>query len=94
MKCSILPRCMATGRYLHPPLVIFAMLFGLALPSSVLAGYIMADDRQRHWIHVLAFAATTAGTVYMILDIEYPRLGLIRVDIVNQVLMDVRKSMD
>ena len=30
---------------------------------------------------------------YVILDLEYPRLGLIRVDAADQVLMDLRKSM-
>jgi hypothetical protein len=34
-----------------------------------------------------------AVTVYVILDLEYPCLGLIRVDAVNQVLVDLRDSM-
>jgi hypothetical protein len=31
--------------------------------------------------------------VYVILDLEYPRLGLIRVDAVDQVPVDLRDSM-
>ena len=34
-----------------------------------------------------------ALTVYVILDLEYPRLGLIRVDAVDQVLIELRESM-
>ena len=34
-----------------------------------------------------------ALAVYVILDIEYPRLGLIRVDAVDQVLVELRESM-
>ena len=34
-----------------------------------------------------------AVTVYVILDLEYPRLGLIRVDAVDQVLVDLQDSM-
>jgi hypothetical protein len=32
-------------------------------------------------------------TLYVILDLEYPRLGLIRVDAADQFLRDVRASM-
>lgn len=79
---------------LHPPVVVFALLFGLGLGCSILAGYSMAKGRKRKWPHILAFAAVTALTVYVILDLEYPRLGLIRVDAFDQVLVDIRKSMD
>ena len=34
-----------------------------------------------------------ALTVFVILDIEYPRLGLIRVDAFDQALVDLRASM-
>ena len=34
-----------------------------------------------------------AVAVYVILDIEYPRLGLIRVDAFDQALIDLRESM-
>jgi hypothetical protein len=42
---------------------------------------------------MLAFAVIMTVTVYVILDLEYPRLGLIRVDAVDQVLVDLRDSM-
>jgi hypothetical protein len=32
-------------------------------------------------------------TVYIIIDIEFPRLGLVRVDAIDQVLVDLRVSM-
>ena len=79
---------------IHPPLVIFAMLCVLALASSLLAGYSIAGGQPSScWIHMLAFAVIMAVTVYVILDLEYPRLGLIRVDAVDQVLVDLRDSM-
>jgi hypothetical protein len=34
-----------------------------------------------------------AVSVYVILDIEYPRLGLIRVDAFDQALVDLRNNM-
>jgi len=39
---------------------------------------------------MVCFAFIIAITVYVILDIEYPRLGLIRVDAFDQALVDVR----
>jgi len=84
-------RAMATQ--MHPPLIVFVMLGAVALLSALLAGHGMAGARERGWIHVIGFAAVIAGTVYVIVDIEYPRFGLIRVDAVDQVLRDLRQSM-
>jgi hypothetical protein len=78
--------------YIHPPAVIFGLLFALALLGALLAGYAMAA-RARNWIHTAAFAFTLAGAVYVILDIEYPRVGLIRVDAFDEALVELRKSM-
>jgi hypothetical protein len=78
---------------MHPPTVIFLMLFGLALAGSLVAGHGMAGPRSRSWIHMVGFAATVAVAVYVILDLEYPRLGLIRVDAFDQALVELRESM-
>jgi hypothetical protein len=79
---------------MHPPTVVFVMLFGLALAASLLAGYGMTGSRVRSWFHMLGFALVMAFAVYVILDIEYPRLGLIRVDAFDQALVDLRASMN
>lgn len=86
-------RLMATQ--MHPPKIVFAMLIGLALASALLAGYQSADDKGkvRNGLHKVGFALVVALTVYVIIDIEYPRLGWIRIDAVDQVLINVRASM-
>jgi hypothetical protein len=43
---------------------------------------------------MLGFALVVAFAVYVIMDMEYPRLGLIRVDAFDQALVDLRKSMN
>jgi len=78
----------------HPPVIIYATLGLVALISSLLAGFAMAGSRQRSWIHMAGFAMVTAGAVYVILDLEYPRLGFIRVDSFDQLLTDLRQSMN
>lgn len=75
----------------HPPSIIFVMLISLALLSALLAGYGMACSSSR--IHMLVFAAILSITVYVIFDLEYPRLGLIQIDTADQVLVEVRQGM-
>jgi len=81
-----------TARY-HPPLIIFGMVFLLALVSSLLAGYGLPSHGRSRWAHMVGFAALVSVAVYVILDLEYPRLGLIRLDEADQVLVDLRESM-
>ena len=77
----------------HPPKIIYYMLFGLSLVVSLLAGYGMSASKTRQWLHVIAFASAITATVYVIIDIEYPRSGLIRIDPVDQLLVDVLDGM-
>lgn len=77
----------------HPPAIIFVLLCGLGLLSAFLAGYATAATRARNWVHMAVFALTLAGAMYVILDLEHPRLGLIRIEAADQVLIDLRQSM-
>lgn len=80
--------------HLHPPRVVYAMLFGVVLASALLAGYAMAESRAPSRLHLVGFALIVALSVYVILDLEHPRRGLIRVDAADQMLVDLRASMD
>jgi len=77
----------------HPPEVIYVMLGLLLLVGSLLAGYDLGTGIARHWFHASAFALIMAFAVYGILDFEFPRLGLIRLNAFDQVLVDLRQSM-
>jgi len=83
----------AWATQLHPPPMIFALLGTLALFCSLLAGFGMAGGNARSWIHIVAFAAILTLTVYVILDMEYPRIGFIRVEAFDKALVDVRADM-
>jgi hypothetical protein len=76
----------------HPPRIIFIMLCGLSLLSALLAGYGMPCGRRSR-LHVLTFAAVISMTVFVILDLEYPRHGLIQINCADSVLMEVRQGM-
>ena len=77
----------------HPPKVIFAMLALIALASSLMAGYEMSGAKRRRWLHTVGYAVILSIAVYVILDLEYPRLGLIRVDVADHFLVEVRNTM-
>jgi hypothetical protein len=77
----------------HPPTIIFVMLMALALAAALLAGHGMSTAKTRSWTHVLAFAAAVAASLYVILEIEYPRLGFIRVDSFDSALVELRDLM-
>jgi hypothetical protein len=81
------------GARAHTPTVIIALLFGLALGCALLAGFDMAASRAGNWVHVVIFSAVVSLTVYVILDIEYPRIGLINLHAVDEVLAEVRAGM-
>jgi hypothetical protein len=77
----------------HPPPVIYLLLAGLSLVGSLLVGYGMSENKRQSWLHTVAFAIVLSLTVYVIVDVEFPRAGLIRVDAADQLLLDLRKSM-
>ena len=78
---------------MHPPTMIFVMLVGLALASALLAGYGMVGTPSHPWLYMLAFATVIAVAVYVILDLEFPRLGLIRFGAFDQALTDLWERM-
>ncbi len=79
---------------MHPPLAIYFMLGVLVLGSAFLAGFGQAKSSRQSMLHLAGFAAITSIAIYVILDLEYPRLGLIRVDDFDQALVALRASMD
>ena len=79
---------------MHMPSIILIMLGLLVLTCALLAGYDTARSPKRSWSHILGFAVLMTLAVYVILDLEYPRVGLIRVDPLDRRMVDLRRSMD
>jgi hypothetical protein len=77
----------------HPPALVFVMLFILVMAGSFLAGHAMAAGKCRGRLHMLCFALVMSATVYVIVDFEFPRMGLMRLDTFDHVLDDVRAGM-
>ena len=84
-------REMANG--IHPPPIVFLLLAALGLVGALLVGYDTSPNDERGWFHIVIFAAILSVTVYVIVDLEFPRLGLIRVDAVDHAFVELRESM-
>ncbi len=76
--------------YMHPPVVVFLLLFVLSGCCAFVAGYGMASDHS--WFYSIALALTVTLTVYATLEIEYPRRGLIRLVSSDQTFLQLRDS--
>jgi hypothetical protein len=83
----------AAATQVHPPGAVFLLLGALCLVGALLIGHGASRNAERRWFYPMMFAAIMAATVFVIVDIEYPRLGLIRVDAADQILLDLRQSM-
>jgi hypothetical protein len=77
---------------MHPPTIIFLLLFVLSGASAFLAGYGMTTS-TRSWLYSIAFAFVVTLTIYATLEIEYPSKGLIRLANTDETLLQVRISM-
>ena len=53
----------------------------------------MGRSDQRSRLHIVCFALVLTVAFSVILDLEYPRIGFIRIDWMDRVLLDVRDGM-
>lgn len=77
----------------HPPYIIFVLLAILCLLAALLVGYDMSVAPRRNWLHTLLFAGVLWMAVQVIVDLEFPRRGFIRIDDADKVLIDLRAGM-
>jgi hypothetical protein len=83
----------AAATAMHPPRIVFVLLTSLALLCALFAGYRAGFGGTHSWVHLLGFAAALALTLYATIEIEFPRLGLVRESGFDRLLMDVRNHM-
>jgi hypothetical protein len=78
----------------HPPFIVFLLLWVLSVACSLISGYSMGGNPNRNRVHITTFVVTMVLTVYVIIDLELPRLGLISIASADVVLRDVGTSID
>jgi hypothetical protein len=75
----------------HLPRLVFFFLIAAGLLSALVAGFGMARG-HRNWVSVLAYAAIVTLTMYVMIDMEYPRAGLIRIGAADLAMTTLRDS--
>lgn len=78
---------------IHPPAVIFLLLVGLAALGAFLVGYNSAETTKKYPLHMLCYVLLTTFTIFIIINLEFPRVGFIRFSSFDQMLVDVRNDM-
>lgn len=87
------PARRAAAQATRPPPLSLGLLVALALAGALLSGRSMAAGRARQWLPAVLFAALVSASLYVSLDLDFPRPGLARVDGADQPLVDVRRAM-
>jgi ABC-type glycerol-3-phosphate transport system permease component len=82
----------AAARF-HVSLVVIGFLIFLSMTASLLVGYGMASAQHRNWLHMILFALLVSLTLYIIIDFEYPRYGIIRLDDADKLYIELRQAM-
>lgn len=77
----------------HPPPLIYGALFTLASIGAFLVGFSMAKSQRLNWFHVKAFACVMSFMVCLILDIDFPRVGFVRLDAVHKLFGELHEVM-
>lgn len=77
---------------IHPPAIIFFLLIGLAALGAFLVGYNCAESKDKHPIHTLSYVLLTSFIIYLIINIEYPRVGFIRLKYFDSILLEVKEN--
>ena len=78
---------------MHPPGIVYVVLALISLVCGFLVGYEMGGTEVASRSHMIVLAFVLSFTFYVILDFEYPRLGFIRIDDFDNLLVQVRASM-
>jgi ABC-type glycerol-3-phosphate transport system permease component len=78
---------------IHAPIVVTGLLVVLSLFGALLAGYAMSAQPRRNLLHQILFGLAITCTIYVVLDLEYPRIGLINLTSIDRVIVDLREMM-
>ena len=78
---------------MHPPMIVYVVLALMSLVCGFLAGFEMGATEAPSRAHMMVLAGILSFTFYVILDFEYPRLGLIRIDDFDRLIAGVRATM-
>jgi hypothetical protein len=78
----------------HVPREILALLIGMALTAALVVGYATSANQRRAWFRTSLFAIVITAAIFIILDLEYPRFGFVRIEAADVALDEVLQQME
>lgn len=84
---------LTVAQKIHPPAMAYVFLCFLALVSAALVGFNLAVSKRGSWTHQMIYAVVMTAAMYIIVDFEFPRVGTIRIDQSDALLIAQRQSM-
>lgn len=82
-----------SARQNHPPTIIFLMLIILSLFSAFLVGFNLPETGKGNLMHLISYVFIITSVLFLIIDMELPRRGLISVHDDDQLLIELKDSM-
>ncbi|NJL99735.1 MAG: hypothetical protein HC840_26485 [Leptolyngbyaceae cyanobacterium RM2_2_4] len=79
---------------MHPPSVVYYLMYILALAAALLIGFNMSGQNKRSYFHAVLFCSIISATIYITLELEDPRRGLLRISTGDRILVELLDSMD
>ena len=73
----------------HPPLAVFILLYAVSACGALFAGIQSAQNPRRRRLHHLVLAFLLGLAVFVILELEYPRRGIVQIDAADQFLFQL-----
>lgn len=83
----------SVAQKVHPPVMAYLFLGLLALVSAGLVGMNLAAANRSGWMHQVVYALVMTSALYIIIDFEFPRIGTIRIDQSDALLLSQRQAM-
>lgn len=77
----------------HPPVITYLFLGLLALICACLIGLNLANAKRDTLFHQVIYALVMTVALYIIIDFEFPRIGTIRIDQSDTLLLSQRQAM-
>ena len=77
----------------HVPMALFALLVALSFGCAFFSGLEMSKNPRPSPLHIAVFAGMLSLTCYVIANVEFPRLGFIRLGSIDALLSQMRHRM-
>lgn len=84
-------RTLAVRTHITSPAFLF--MLGLAVVGALLVGLTTAQGEGRNWPYRLLFALVVSASIHVVVDLEYPRTGIVSTQEADSLLLELRDTM-